>query len=69
MSDAGYYLIALILLAAIAWQLVAGFTSAPPRYAKKITRQDRPGLCWIILAAQGAVLVLFLLTSRSWTLR
>lgn len=35
----------------------------------KITRQDGPRAYWLVVAVQGAILVAFLLSGKTWHLR
>ena len=65
------YLLAVLLWAAlIAWQLHDGVVIGTwwqgfPR----ISRQDRPGAYWLILAIQGALFLHLLINGRSWPVR
>src|SRR5205807_157216 len=36
---------------------------------EEITRQDNPGAYWFAVAAQGAILLAFLLTGKTWHVR
>ena len=68
MSHPGYALMALFLAAVLAWQLVSG-RALSAWWSGQIRRQHRPGAYWFSVAAQGAILIAFLLTGQSWHVR
>jgi hypothetical protein len=35
----------------------------------RITRGDNPGVYWFVVAIQGAMLIAFLMTGKSWNVR
>lgn len=70
MHNVPYILAVLVWVAFIAWQLHSGevlglWWQGYPR----ISRQDRPGSYWLILAIQGAVFLNLLIHGRSWPVR
>ena len=70
MHNVPYVLAVLVWVAFIAWQLYSGWVvgvwwQGYPR----ITRQDRPGSYWLIMAIQGAVFLELLIHGRSWPVR
>jgi hypothetical protein len=70
MHNIPYVLTVLLWAAFIAWQLRSGFvTGAWWEGFPRITRQDKPGQYWLILAIQGAVFLHLLIHGRSWPLR
>jgi hypothetical protein len=58
----------MFLACVLVWQLRSG-VALGAWWSPRITRADRPQQYWLILAAQGAILLLFLLTGRSWHVR
>jgi len=68
MSGITYYLVALFMAGALVWQFFSG-TAAGAWWDAKITRQDNPGKYWFAVAAQGAILLVFLLTGKKWHVR
>jgi hypothetical protein len=67
-SRPSYGLMALLLAAVLAWQLVSG-KPLSAWWSGLITRQDRPRAYWFSVAAQGAILIAFLLTGKTWQVR
>ena len=68
MSNLGYALMALLLAAVLAWQLMSGRALGTWWYPD-ITRQDAPRAYWFVIAVQGVMLIVFLLTGKTWHLR
>ncbi len=68
MSKLSYGLMALFLAAVLAWQLASGRALGTWWYPN-ITRQDSPWAYWFVVAVQGAILVAFLVTGKTWHLR
>jgi hypothetical protein len=64
MSDLKFYLLGLSMLACIGWQGWHGVTGFSWLWKPRVTREDEPGLFWVLLALQAAVLSLFLATAR-----
>jgi len=69
MTDINYYLIALLLTAIPAWALISGKALGVWWWRTTVSRTDQPTAYWLSVAAQALILVLFLLTARSWHLR
>jgi len=59
---------ALFLAAGLMWQLVSA-QALGSWWSPRLTRQDNPAGYWFVLAVQGAILVAFLATGRTWHLR
>jgi hypothetical protein len=68
MSGITYYLVALLLVGVLVWQFISGRALGTWWYPK-ITRQDNPKTYWFVVAAQGAILLAFLLTGKTWHVR
>jgi hypothetical protein len=68
MSGPGFYFFASFQACVLVWQLRSGEALGAWWWAR-ITRAERPLQYWLLLAAQGAILILFLLTGRSWRVR
>jgi len=68
MSNLTYYLMVLFLTAVLVWQLVSG-KALGAWWFPRITRQDNPGAYWFVVAAQGAILIAFLMTGKTWNIR
>jgi hypothetical protein len=68
MSGITYYLFALFMAGVLVWQFISGRALGTWWYPK-ITRQDNPGAYWFVVAAQGAILLAFLLTGKTWHVR
>jgi hypothetical protein len=70
MHDIPYLLAVLLWAAVIAWQLRSGVTTgAWWEGLPRISRRDRPGEYWLILAIQGALFLHLLIHGRSWPVR
>ncbi len=69
MSGITYYLVALFMAGVLVWQFISGRAPGAWWNAKIITRQDNPGAYWFAVAAQGAILLAFLLTGKTWHVR
>jgi hypothetical protein len=67
-SNSSYALMALFLSAVLAWQLTSGRALGTWWYPD-ITRQDSPRAYWFVVAVQGVILVVFLLTGKAWHVR
>ena len=63
MTGIAFYVIALFLTGLIVYELISGNANA--RIAR-VSREDNPGVYWVIVALQLAFILLFLLTGRSW---
>ena len=68
MSSRNFGLIALLLAAVLAWQLISGQALGTSR-SGRINRQERPLAYGFVVALQGGILVAFVVTGRSWHLR
>ena len=68
MSNSTYYLIVLFMAGVLALQLFSG-TAMGAWWSRNPTRQDNPGAYWFVVAVQGAVLIAFLVTGRTWHVR
>ncbi len=64
MSGPGFYFFALFLACLLLCQLLPHTLWSPG-----VTRAERPRQYWLLLGAQGAILLPFLLTDRSWHVR
>jgi hypothetical protein len=67
-SDLGYGFTAIFLAAVLAWQLIVG-RALGTWWFPNITRQNNPGAYWLVVAVQGAILVAFLMTGKTWHMR
>ncbi|HYM34365.1 MAG TPA: hypothetical protein VET48_03160 [Steroidobacteraceae bacterium] len=68
MSDAMYHGLALLLAAVLLWQLISG--KALGTWTRPVVaRANDPGIYWILLTIHCAILIIFLLTGKSWHLR
>ena len=67
MTGINYYLFALFLAGVLVWELISG--RAMGRVTGRISREDNPGVYWFVMAVQVAILLLFLLTGKSWHVR
>jgi hypothetical protein len=68
MSNLSYALVALFMAAVLAWQLVSG-TALGSWWIPRAARRDNPGTHWVLVAIQGAILIAFLMTGKTWHLR
>jgi hypothetical protein len=68
MSGIDFYLFVLFLAGVLLWQILTGRALGTWR-RPSLTRQANPGAYWFVLAIQGAILIVFLLTGKSWHLR
>jgi len=68
MSNLSYSLVALFLAAVLVWQLVSG-TALGSWWFSRATRRGNPGAYWVVLAIQGAILIAFLMTGKTWNVR
>jgi hypothetical protein len=68
MSTTEYYLLALFLAGVMLWQLISG-KALGAWWHPVITRQGNPRTYWLVLAAQCAILIAFLLTGKAWHIR
>ncbi len=69
MTDATYYLVALLLAAIPAWALISGKALGVWWWQTMINRQDKPAAYWFVIAVQFCIFILFLVTGRLWHLR
>jgi lipid-A-disaccharide synthase-like uncharacterized protein len=67
-SNLSHALMALLLAAVLAWQLFAGRALGTWWYPN-MTRQNHPRAYWFVVAVQGVILVIFLLTGKAWHVR
>ena len=68
MSSSVFVLIALFLAGVLAWQLASGVAMGAWWYPR-VVRRDHPVAYWLVVAAQAAILMAFVLTGKSWHLR
>ena len=68
MSNLSYRLMALFLAAVLPWQLSSG-RALGTWWFPRITRRDNPRAYWFAVAVQGAILVAFLMTGKTWHMR
>jgi hypothetical protein len=68
MSNFSYLLVALFLAAVLVWQLVSG-TALGSWWSPRATRRDNPRAYWVVVAIQGAILLAFLMTGKTWNVR
>ena len=68
MSNFSYSLVALFLAAVLVWQLVSG-TALGSRWFPRATRRENPRAYWVVVAIQGAILLAFLMTGKTWNVR
>ena len=68
MSNFSYSLVALFLAAVLVWQLVSG-TALGSSWFRRATRRYNPGAYWVVAAIQGAILLAFLMTGKTWNVR
>jgi hypothetical protein len=68
MSNLTYYLLTLLMVAVLVWQVLTG-KALGTWWSGPISRQDNPGAYWFAVAAQGALLIAFLMTGKSWPVR
>jgi hypothetical protein len=64
MSNLTYHLVVLLLATVLGWGKALDTWWFP-----RITREDNPKLFWLVVAAQGAILIAFLTTGKSWDIR
>jgi hypothetical protein len=67
-SHPAYWLVVLVMCAAILWQLRTGEALGAWWY-RRIFREEMPGTYWLILAAEAMMLIAFMVTGRSWHIR
>ena len=68
MSNIADYLFALALAGLVLWQLVSGKALGRQMRAN-VSREDNPGMYWLLLLAQSGLLVVILFTGKtSWRL-
>jgi hypothetical protein len=67
MARIEYYLFTLLLAGILAWEFISGKTMG--RTTGRVSREDNPGKYWFVMAVQLVILLLFLLTGRSWHVR
>jgi len=65
MSLTVYLFVALVLAGAVGWQLASGVAVGAWWYPR-VARRERPTAYWLLVAAQGAIFVAFVLTGRTW---
>jgi hypothetical protein len=68
MSNFSYSLVALFLAAVLVWQLVSG-TALGSWWFPRATRRENPRAYWVVVAIQGAILLAFLMTGKTWNVR
>ena len=69
MTDTVYVLVALLLAALPAGALLSGRALGVWWWRSRVSRAGEPAAYWFVVAAQCAILVLFLFTARLWHLR
>ena len=69
MTDSIFYFTALLLAGIPAWALKSGTAFGAWWWRPSVRRADQPTAYWILVAAQSAILVVFLFTGRAWHLR
>jgi hypothetical protein len=68
MSNLTYFLLTLLFAAILVWQLLTG-EALGTWWSGPISRQDKPWAYWFAVAAQGALLIAFLMTGKKWPVR
>lgn len=68
MSNLSYYLMVLFLATVMVWQLVSG-KALGTWWFPRITRRDNPAAYWFVVADQGAILIAFIMTGKTWNFR
>jgi hypothetical protein len=68
MSNTTYYCFALLLVGILLWQLISG-KALGTWWRPLVARDNQPGMYWFLLIVHGAILIVFLLTGKSWHLR
>jgi hypothetical protein len=69
MADFSYYAIAILLAGIPAWALFSGRALGVWWRRTSFTRVHEPAAYWVVVALQFGILILVLLTGRSWHLR
>ena len=69
MNSVQYLGILLLLAGLVAWQLMSGTAFGVWWWRPRIARSENPATYWAVLAAQGLVWIVVLLTGRSWHVR
>jgi hypothetical protein len=68
MSNLTYSLMAIFLAAVLVWQL-ASDNALGTWWRPRTTRRGSPGVYWVSVVIQGAILVAFLMTGKMWHVR
>lgn len=69
MTNATYYLVAILFAAIPAWALISGKALGVWWWHTMINRQNEPVAYWLVVALQFCIFILFLVTGSSWRLR